>query len=51
MVRDFIDIYYGKYHWPAFNVADSMLCIAVGLLLITGVFIEKSSQEHVQRHK
>ena len=51
MVRDFIDIYYGKYHWPTFNVADSMLCIAVGLLLITGVFIEKSSQEHAQRHK
>ncbi len=51
MVRDFIDIYYGKYHWPTFNVADSMLCVAVGLLLITGVFIEKSSQEHAQQHK
>ncbi len=37
-VRDFIDIVYwpGK-HWPAFNVADSMLCIAVGLLLISNV--------------
>ncbi|MHC5061094.1 MAG: signal peptidase II [Planctomycetota bacterium] len=37
-VRDFIDIVYwpGK-HWPAFNVADSMLCIAVGLLLISNI--------------
>lgn len=37
-VRDFIDVIYwpGK-HWPAFNVADSMLCVAVGLLLISNV--------------
>lgn len=35
LVRDFIDVYYRRYHWPAFNVADSMLCIAVGLLLIS----------------
>jgi len=37
-VRDFIDVVYwpGK-HWPAFNVADSMLCVAVGLLLIGNV--------------
>jgi signal peptidase II len=34
-VRDFIDvIYYKGQHWPAFNVADSLLCIAVFLLLI-----------------
>lgn len=43
MVRDFIDIYYRDYHWPAFNIADSLLCISVGLLLISGLFIEKSS--------
>ncbi|MHC4264793.1 MAG: signal peptidase II [Planctomycetota bacterium] len=38
LVRDFIDITYwpGK-HWPAFNLADSMLCIAVGLLIITSL--------------
>jgi len=34
MVRDFIDVYYKDLHWPAFNVADSMLCTAVFLLLI-----------------
>jgi len=36
LVRDFIDIVYwpGK-HWPAFNAADLMLCVAVGLMLIT----------------
>ena len=34
MVRDFIDVHYRDLHWPAFNIADSMLCIAVFLLLI-----------------
>jgi signal peptidase II len=33
-VRDFIDVYVGNYHWPTFNVADSLLCIGVGLLVI-----------------
>ena len=36
-VRDFIDVYYGTYHWPAFNVADSLLCISVGILIITNI--------------
>ncbi len=35
-VRDFIDVvYWPGRHWPAFNIADSMLCIAVGLLIIS----------------
>lgn len=33
-VIDFIDVYVGDYHWPAFNIADSAICIGVGLLLI-----------------
>jgi signal peptidase II len=34
-VRDFIDVVYwpGK-HWPSFNIADSLLCIAVGIILL-----------------
>jgi signal peptidase II len=41
LVRDFIDIYWGRVHWPAFNVADSVLCIAVGLLIISSFRKEK----------
>lgn len=35
LVRDFIDVYCRQQHWPAFNVADSLLCIAVGLGIIS----------------
>jgi len=51
LVRDFIDIYYHDYHWPAFNVADSLLSIGVGLLIISTFLTEKSSQKHAQQHK
>jgi signal peptidase II len=38
LVRDFIDItYWPDKHWPAFNIADSVLCIAVALLIIANL--------------
>jgi signal peptidase II len=38
MVVDFLDFYYGTYHWPAFNVADSAITVGVALMLIDMVF-------------
>jgi len=32
-VVDFLDVYIGKYHWPAFNVADSLICIGMGVII------------------
>lgn len=50
-VRDFIDIvYWPDKHWPAFNAADSMLCISAGLIVITA-FTSKHCQEHAQQQK
>ena len=37
-VFDFLDFHLGKYHWPAFNIADSLICIGVFLLLFEGLF-------------
>jgi signal peptidase II len=36
-VLDFVDCYFGNYHWPAFNVADSAICIGAALLLVTSI--------------
>ena len=37
-VVDFLDFQLGNYHWPAFNVADSCICLAAGLFLMAGFF-------------
>jgi signal peptidase II len=31
-VIDFLDVYWKSYHWPAFNVADSLICVGVALV-------------------
>lgn len=33
-VIDFIDVYYGAWHWPTFNVADSAISVGAALLLL-----------------
>lgn len=41
-VIDFLDVYYGNWHWPAFNVADSAITVGVGLLLLDAFRTPKS---------
>lgn len=45
LVRDFIDVYVGTRHWPTFNVADTLLCVAVGLLLIAAMVTERPGKK------
>ena len=33
-VVDFLDFFVGEHHWPAFNVADSCICVGVACLVI-----------------
>jgi len=38
-VIDFLDFYYGSYHFPAFNVADSSISVAAGLLVLDLIIV------------
>jgi signal peptidase II len=33
-VIDFIDVYYDRWHWPAFNVADSAITIGAAMMVL-----------------
>jgi signal peptidase II len=33
-VIDFLDFYLSSTHWPTFNVADSAICIGIGLMAL-----------------
>ncbi len=33
-VIDFLDLYYGASHWPAFNIADSAISVGAALLIL-----------------
>lgn len=44
-VTDFLDFEFGSYHFPSFNVADSAICISVGLYLINNFFFQKKKEE------
>jgi len=44
-VIDFIDLYSGSHHWPAFNVAD--VAITIGGLLLAVSLLRKGQAEQV----
>ena len=33
-VVDFLVVHYRDYYWPAFNVADSAICVGAGMLIV-----------------
>ena len=44
-VVDFLDFYCGTSHFPAFNVADSCICIGVGLYMLASlIFPQKEAR-------
>jgi len=42
-VTDFLDIYIGNSHWPAFNIADSGICIGVGIYVVTSLWASRQT--------
>ena len=43
-VVDMFDFHWGVHHFPCFNVADSLICIAVGLMLLASLFEGRKKQ-------
>lgn len=44
-VVDFLDFYFGTYHWPAFNVADSAITVGVGLFILGSILYPDEKSE------
>lgn len=43
-VFDFLDFSVFDYHWPAFNIADSAICIGATMIIFDNFFIKKRSK-------
>ena len=43
-VIDFLDVYYGTWHWPAFNIADSAITLGVMLMLAESFGLGRSKE-------
>ncbi len=43
-VFDFLDFSVFDYHWPAFNIADSAICIGAAMIIFDNFFIKKRSK-------
>lgn len=42
-VFDFLDFHIGESHWPAFNAADSFICIGAIIIIIHSLFIKEKT--------
>ena len=40
-VADFLDFYYGMAHFPAFNIADSAICVGAAMMFLEVFFKKK----------
>jgi signal peptidase II len=44
-VIDFLYFHAGAWYWPAFNLADSAICLGVGAMLIDGFLLRRASPQ------
>lgn len=50
-VIDFIDVQFGSWHYPTFNVADASICIGAGILLLDMVLSKGNQKSEVRNQK
>lgn len=43
-VVDYLDVFWGNYHWPAFNLADSAICVGAGMIILESFFSKESQK-------
>lgn len=49
-VVDFIDVQFGSWHYPTFNVADMAICLGAGLLILD-MFLSKKPEAKADGEK
>lgn len=50
-VVDFFDFHYGDWHFPTFNIADSLIVVGIILLLIYLLFFEVKFRERFEQEQ
>jgi len=45
-VIDFLYFHIDDFYWPAFNVADSAICVGVALILLEGLLLSKEQPKN-----
>lgn len=44
-VFDFLDFHITDTHWPAFNLADSFICIGAVILILQSIFVKNEEEQ------
>ena len=44
-VIDFLDFHLASWHWPAFNLADSAICLGVAAMLLDGMLSRRAARQ------
>jgi len=44
-VFDFLDFHIAENHWPAFNLADSFICVGAIILIVQSIFTKKEENQ------
>lgn len=50
-VIDFIDVQFGSWHYPTFNVADMAICVGAGLLVLDMILSGRKKKAEVAAEK